>query len=84
MAYLVKPPTRISLRRRADCILASGYFRPDLSSSRVYVICPNGCGQVEAYVDIPFSVTQGTKALRVALIDHLRGDALEQRAGDRA
>lgn len=77
-------PTKPTLAARARAVLANGYFHPTPGDSRVYVICPNGCGQVEAFMDLPFGARTATKALHKALVEHLRWDAAEQAQGDRS
>lgn len=80
----IKPKRKPTARQRARLILQNGYFQPEPGRPLVYVICPNGCGHIEAYQETPFGTRSAERALQPAIVEHLEWDAREQAAGDRA
>lgn len=74
----------LTAAQRALLLLENGYFRPNPAGSLVYVICPNGCGQIQEHVPSTATPRQIRKALLAAVTEHLRLDAALQAQGDRS
>lgn len=76
--------TTLTAGQRALLLLESGYFRPVPGSTLVYVICPNGCGHIQTYVEGTDTPRAIRKKLLAVVTEHLRLDAAEQAQGDRS